>query len=90
MSKRTNRTVNELLVDAHLRYGARHEDSPPGDVRWVAQIIEEAKANPLKSEDLQAEWKRLSAYGERQAKKLGIKVSDVVRLIHESRAQRKA
>ena len=40
--------------------------------------------------EMLAESERLTRYGERQAKKLGIKSKDVDRIIHASRARRKA
>ena len=58
------------------------------------EIIEETKAeeqaNPTPVEELVAESARLARYGARQAKKMGIKPSDVNRLIHEYRRERRA
>ena len=54
------------------------------------RTIAEAKRNPLAPEEILAEDKRLAAYGARQAKKLGFKERDTVRMIHESRARRNA
>ncbi len=58
------------------------------DERWIAEIIAQVQANPMTSEEVEAEFKRAAVYGARQAKKLGIKESDAVRIVHESRARR--
>jgi hypothetical protein len=59
------------------------------DLFWVEQTIMDAKTNPLTPSAFEAETKRLTAYGAKQAKKLRVKERDVVRRIHESRAARK-
>src|SRR5579872_2637674 len=51
----------------------------------VMQIVEEAKKTPLSRRDLAALNAQLMAYGERQAKKAGVKERDIPRVIHESR-----
>jgi hypothetical protein len=56
----------------------------------IARAVAAAKRNPLSPEDLIAEDRRLAAYGARQAKKLGFKEEDAVRLVHESRKRRPA
>ncbi len=62
--------------------------------RWVENLIAEAKAeeaaNPMSIEEMHKESERLSRYGERQAKKLGIKPKDIDRLIHEYRRERRS
>ncbi len=63
----------------------------PGDeytLELVTQIIEDARKNPMSRRKLAAEDARLMAYGARQAKKVGIKEGDILRIIHESRSRR--
>ena len=90
MAKRENRTMSELVREALRHYKARRIGTEHDDMQWVMRIIGEAKKNPMTPGELQAESEDLAVYGAHQAKKLGIKESDVVRLIHESRARRKA
>jgi len=62
--------------------------------RWVENLIAEAKAeeaaNPMSIEEMLKEADRIARYGERQAKKLGIKPKDIDRLIHEYRRERRS
>src|ERR1035437_6252295 len=81
LAKRENRTMSELIREALRHYKARRTGTEQDDLQWVMRIIEEAKRNPMPPEELQAESESLAAYGARQAKKLGIKESDVVHLI---------
>ncbi len=90
LAKRENRTMSELIREALRHYKARRNGPEVDDLRWVTRLIEEAKKNPLTPKELQEESESLAAYGARQAKKLGLKESDVVDLIHQSRARRKA
>jgi hypothetical protein len=57
-------------------------------------IIEEARAeqekDPISIEDMLKESDRLSRYGARQARKLGIKPKDIDRIVHDYRARKKA
>ena len=59
------------------------------DDRWIDGLIEEAKAeqaeNPMDVEALLKESDRLASYGSQRAKRLGIKVTDVNRIVHEHR-----
>ena len=63
--------------------------------RWVADLIQDAKAeqatNPMSRAELLAESERLSRAGEKHAKRLGIKtdVRSANRIIHEYRKARK-
>ena len=96
LAKRENRTMSELVREALRHYKAsrsrrgRREES----VQWVAELIAEAKReqkeNPMSVPELLAESDRIARYGERQAKKLGIKGRDIVGIIHKSRARRRA
>ena len=91
VSRAERRTKSELFREmfrVYQRYRVQREQE---ELHWVNQLIEqarrEARASPLTPEELLAEEKRLARYGSRQAKKLGVKESDVVRIIHESRAR---
>ena len=91
LAKRENRTLSELVREALRHYAtSRRARIDPGEPEWIARIIGEAKENPLAPEDISAADKRLAAYGARQAKKVGFKERDTVRMIHESRARRNA
>lgn len=91
LAKRENRTMSELVREALRHYAtSRRTRSACGDLRWIARTIGEAKGNPLAPDEILAEDKRLAAYGARQAKKVGFKERDTVRMIHESRARRNA
>ena len=90
LAKRENRTMSELVREALRHYKARRGGTEQDDMQWVMQVIGEAKKKPMTHAELQAESEDLAAYGARQAKKLGIKECDAVRLIHESRARHKA
>jgi hypothetical protein len=56
----------------------------------IEQWIKEAQEHPLSDREAAKLDKELMAYGAKQAKKLGIKERDIVRIIHESRARRRA
>jgi Arc/MetJ-type ribon-helix-helix transcriptional regulator len=91
LAKRENRTMSELVQEALRHYATSRRTQPDrGDLPWIDRIIGEAKRNPLAPEEIIAEDKRLAAYGARQAKRLGFKERDTVRMIHESRARRNA
>ena len=70
--------------------GARRGDEVD---RRIDDLIKEAKAeqahSPMDVEALLNESARLASYGAQQAKRLGIKATDVNRIVHEHRkAQR--
>lgn len=56
----------------------------------VAEIIEDAKENPMSRRELAALNAKLMEYGGRQTKKVGTKEREVPRLIHASRSRRRA
>ena len=70
----------------YKRYRQRQDQE---DEAWVMNLIAEAKAeqatNPMSVDDMLMESEELARYGAAQAKKLGIKPTDVNRIIHESR-----
>ncbi len=89
LAKEERRTKSELfreMVRVYRRY-RQHRDRD--EERWINQIIEEAKAEqtktPKSTKELIEEDERLLRYGERQAKKLGIRARDVNRIVHEHR-----
>ena len=96
LAKQERRTKSELfreMVRVYRRYRT-HRDRD--EDRWVQGIIEEAKAeqerNPMSVEDILKDSERLSRYGARRAKKLGIKtdMNSITRLIHERRKTRRS
>ena len=76
--RETFRHSGIVALDGHLadykRYRAQRDRD---EERRVRNIIEEAQAeqaaNPMSVEDMLEESRRLAEYGEKQAKKLGIK-----------------
>jgi len=77
LAKRERRTKSELfreMVRVYERYRAQRELD---EKRWVENLIAEAKAeqaaNPMSIAEMLKENDRLTRYGERQRKKLGIK-----------------
>ena len=94
LAKQERRTKSELfreMVRVYERYRAQRELD---EQRWVENVIAEAKAeqakHPMSVDEMLKESDRIARYGERQAKKLGIKPKDVNRLVHESRSSRKS
>lgn len=55
----------------------------------IMRIIDDAKRHPMSQAEAEALDAELRAFGAKQAKKLGIKERDIVRIIHESRARRR-
>jgi hypothetical protein len=95
MAKEEHRTKSELfreMVRVYRSYRKRHPE-PEIDDEWVMQVIREAqgeeKRNPMTDEEAMAISEELMRYGAQQAKKMGIKLEDVDRIIHEERARRK-
>jgi hypothetical protein len=96
MAREEQRTKSELfreMVRVYRRYRVQRERD---EDRWVANLIAEAKAeeerNPMSVEDALKESRRLTRYGERQAKKLGVKTDmrSIVNLIHARRKARRS
>jgi len=94
LAKQERRTKSELfqeMVRVYRRYCAQRDRD---DNRWIDGLINEAKAeqahSPVDVEALLKETDRLADYGARQAKRLGIKVTDVNRIIHEHRKLQRA
>ena len=90
LAKRENRTMSELMREAFRYYRNGGKKRVPADLAAILQIIAEVKANPLPAKALAAEDARLMKFGATQAKKVGSKESDAVRVVHENRARRAA
>lgn len=93
LAKEERRTKSELFREMVRVYRRYRQQRDRDEERWVSRVIEEAKAeqakSPMSTEEMFKESDRLSRYGARQAKRLGLKPKDVNRLIHEYRkAQR--
>ena len=88
---REARSVSAIMRDALAKYQNSQDESVDVTDEWVNRIIEEAKADPWTPKQLKAEFKNLARYGARRAKKLGIESDeDIVRIIHEFRAENRA
>jgi hypothetical protein len=95
MAKEEHRTKSELfreMVRVYRSYRKRHPE-PEIDQEWVMQVLREAqeeeKRNPMTDEEAMAISEELMRYGAQQAEKMGIKLEDVDKIIHEERARRK-
>jgi metal-responsive CopG/Arc/MetJ family transcriptional regulator len=91
LAKRERRTMSELFREALRHYQAsRQKPNPDNDLAWVMGIIEDAKKHPMSPARLEAEDKLLREYGARKARSRKLTDEDIVRIIHESRAERNA
>jgi predicted phage gp36 major capsid-like protein len=91
LAKAERRTKSELfreMVRVYRRYRAQRDRD---EEQWIMKLIEEVKAEekrrPTPPEELARQEAELAAYGQKQAKKLGIKPRDMNRLVREHRAQ---
>jgi hypothetical protein len=93
LARRERRTKSGLFREMVRVYKRYRAPSKWDDPRWVENLIAEAQAeaaaNPMTVEEMLKENDRLTRYGERQRKKLGIKPKDINRIIHEYRRERK-
>jgi len=89
LAKQERRTKSELFREMVRVYRRYREQRDRDDERWISNLIKEAKAeqatNPMSVDDMLKESDRLARYGEKQAKKLGLKPKDIDRIIHERR-----
>lgn len=91
LAQRESRTMSELFREALRHYQAsRQAPNPDDDLAWVMNIIEDAKKHPMTPAQLASESKYLNAYGSRRARGQNLTDQDIVRIIHESRAERNA
>ena len=95
MAKEEHRTKSELfreMVRVYRSYRKRHPE-PEIDDEWVMQVLREAeeeeKRNPMTRAEFLKLEDELMRYGANQAKKMGIKLEDVDRIIREERDKRK-
>ncbi len=81
--------MRAVVADAVLQYEAnRKAQVPETDEDW-ARFSEQVKSEPMTEAKLEAEDKHLTNFISKQARKLRIKQSDIVRIIHENRASRR-
>ena len=89
LAKQERRTKSELFREMVRVYRRYTEQRNRDDERWISNLIEQAKAeqatNPMSVDDMLKESDRLARYGEKQAKKLGLKPKDIDPIIHEHR-----
>jgi metal-responsive CopG/Arc/MetJ family transcriptional regulator len=95
MAKEEHRTKSELfreMVRVYRSYRKTHPGSEIDD-EWVMQVLREAQEeeerNPMTDEEAMMISEELMRYGAQQAKKMGITLEDIDRIIHEERARRK-
>ncbi len=93
VAKDERRTKSELFREMFRMYDSYRKQRDIEFDAWVMDIIQEAqeedKRSPMSKEEFVRESKRLARYGEKQAKKMGIKLEDVDNIIHEQRAKRR-
>jgi metal-responsive CopG/Arc/MetJ family transcriptional regulator len=94
LAKREHRTMSELVREALRHYAASRRTQPePWEIQQMMRIIAEAqsqqKEQPLTPAQLRAESKRL-ARGTAKYARPDLTEEDVVRIIHEHRADRNA
>jgi Ribbon-helix-helix protein, copG family len=94
LAREERRTKSELfreMVRVYRRYRVQRDRD---EERWIKGIVEEARVeqekNPMSAEQMLKESDRLSRYGARQAKKLGINPKDIDRLVHDYRTRKPA
>src|SRR5271169_5142528 len=91
LAKQERRTKSELFREMVRVYRRYRDQRDRDESRWIAGIIEEAKAeqetNPLSVEDLLKESNRLARSGARQSKKFGFEPKDIDRIVHDYRAR---
>src|SRR4051794_16742295 len=87
MAKEEQRTKSEPFREMfrmYRRHRGKHRE-PKIDGEWVMQVIREAeeeqKRDPMTPEELVAEFDELAREGGERAKKLGIKLEDVDKII---------
>jgi metal-responsive CopG/Arc/MetJ family transcriptional regulator len=95
LARKERRTKSELFREMVRVYQRFRLQRDRDEEHWVANLIQEAKAeeakNPMTTEAMIAEDERLSRYGTQRAKRLGIKtdLSNATRIIHERRKARR-
>ena len=94
VAREEHRTKSELFREMFRVYQSYRKQRDQDEARWARQLIAEAQQeeseHPMTQAERLAEYQHLARYGARRAKKLGIKESDVIPLVHESRARQDA
>ncbi len=94
IAKAERRTKSELFREMVRVYRGFREQRDRDELRWITNLVKETKAEqaraPMAVADTLAESERLVRYGEKQAKKAGIKANAANRIIHEPRKARKS
>jgi hypothetical protein len=91
LAKEERRTKSELFREMVRVYKRFRVERDRDEMRWVANIVQQAKAEqaekPLTVAELLRESERLSRSGSQRAKKLGIKTDpkSITHIIHERR-----
>lgn len=84
-------TKSELFREMFRLYQRYRSQSELEEEIDIMKVIEEVKAEeairPTPLEELRREDAELRAYGQKQAKKLGIKAKDINRIVREHRAE---
>src|SRR5450432_824390 len=84
LAKKERRTKSELFREMVRVYQRYREQRDRDEHRWIANLIEEAKAEeaqkPMSLAEKLAESDSLARYGAAQAKKLAIKPKDISRI----------
>jgi metal-responsive CopG/Arc/MetJ family transcriptional regulator len=94
LARKEHRTKSELFREMVRVYQRFRLQRDRDEARWVANLIQEAKAEqakqPMTIEEILAESERLSHAGAKRAKKLGVKTDlrSATRLIHDRRNTR--
>jgi metal-responsive CopG/Arc/MetJ family transcriptional regulator len=96
LAKEEGRTKSELFREMVRVYHRFRRQRDRDETRWVANLIQEAKAEqskkPMTADEILGESERLARTAAKQAKKLGIKTdsTSVNHLIHERRKIRRS
>lgn len=86
------RSKSELFREMFRVYQRYRIQRTGFDDQWVLDLVREAKEQPMTPEELEAESKALAEYGAQRAKALGYDTltdDDIVRIIHEHRAEQR-
>ncbi len=96
LAKEERRTKSELFREMVRVYHRFRDQRDRDETRWVANLIQEAKAEqakkPMTADEILAEGERFARAGAKQARKLGIKTDprSATQLIHERRKTRRS
>ncbi len=96
LARQERRTKSELFREMVRVYQRFRLQRDRDELRWVENLIQEAKAeqakNPMTVEEMLAEDDRLRRWAAKHAKKIGLKtdLKGAARLIHEYRKARRS